>query len=54
MIDWFSVITGQRVSARQCFIGDGSFQWERPIFEGSPTKIPLTDGYQILNTLLPS
>jgi hypothetical protein len=36
-------VTCQRVSARQSFIGDGSFQWEKPIFEGPPTKNPLTD-----------
>jgi hypothetical protein len=47
-------ITCQRVSARQCFIGDVSFQWERPIFEGPPIENPLTDRYQILNKLLPS
>jgi hypothetical protein len=42
-------LTCMHVSARQCCIGDGSFQWERPIFEGPPTENPLTDQHQILN-----
>jgi hypothetical protein len=32
------LVTCQRVSARQCCVDDGSFQWERPIFEGPRLK----------------
>jgi hypothetical protein len=47
----FKVIFG---SAKQCCIGDVSFQWGKPIFEGPPTEDPLTDRYQILNKSSPS
>jgi hypothetical protein len=49
-----SVFTCQRVSARQCCIGNGSFQWGRLIFKGPPTENPLSDQHQILNKSLPS
>jgi hypothetical protein len=34
-------ITCMHDSAKLCWIGDVSFQWERPIFEGPPTENPL-------------
>jgi hypothetical protein len=42
-------------SAMQCYISDVSIKlWKRPLFKGPPTENPLTDQYQILNSLLTS
>jgi hypothetical protein len=51
------IITCQCVSARQCCVGDVSFPWERPFFEGPSTTKPLdrsTPNFEKITTVLSS